>query len=170
MTIRGRSAGRGVAPGWRAAGEAGDGFAGVGSGQGEVVGGWEVEPEFGGGGEPVGEAQRGVGGDAALGVDDLGDAVGRHGELAGEFGGGGAGCGEVFGENFAGVRGGGHEGDRSMGITLYVMRSAEGRLPDEFRACQAAMRVFRKQSCRWKREGSLLEGEVYGETAGTRCL
>jgi len=60
----------------------------------------------------VGEAQRGIGGDAALGVDDLGDAVGGDGELAGELGGSDAGCGEAFGQDFAGVGGWGMGGSR----------------------------------------------------------
>lgn len=108
---------RGARPG---VGQVGDGGTGAGSGQGQVVGGLEVEPEFGGGAEPVGEAQRGVGGDGSLAVDDLGDAVGGHGELAGELGGGGGGGGEALGEDLAGVRGrgaggGGHGGDRAGG-------------------------------------------------------
>lgn len=43
----------------------------------EILAGLEGQPEFLGGPEVPGRAQRRVGGDAALGVDDLVDAPGR---------------------------------------------------------------------------------------------
>ncbi len=51
-------------------------------GDAEVVGGLEVEPKLGAGAEPVAEAQGGIAGDGAAGVDDLADAVGGDGDLA----------------------------------------------------------------------------------------
>ena len=49
--------------------------------------------------------QGGVAGDGAAAVDDLADAVGRHGDLVGQLGGGDAEGGEFFGQAFARVDG-----------------------------------------------------------------
>ena len=74
--------GGGWLSGGGAGGEAGDGGAGALLGDAEVVGGLEIEPEERVGAEPVAEAQGGIAGDGAAGVDDLADAVGRDGDLA----------------------------------------------------------------------------------------
>ncbi len=52
----------------------------------EVVGGLQVEPEFGGNVEGGGEQQGGVCGDAGIARNDARDAVGGHAEALGKGG------------------------------------------------------------------------------------
>src|ERR1035438_4914299 len=63
--------------------------------------GLQVEPEFRARAEEVSQAQGGVSGDAALPVQNAGDAVGRHIQLARQFCGAHAEFFQFFGQVFA---------------------------------------------------------------------
>ena len=76
----------------------------------EVIGRLEVHPEFRTGGEIAAEPKRGVGADAAFGVEDLADPVGRNAELERELVAADAACLDFAFDDAAGVYGHGHGG------------------------------------------------------------
>ena len=74
--------------------------------QSQIVGRLQVEPKLRACLEPVPKPQCGVAGDGPLAMNDLADAVGRHGNLARKLCRADAKFFELIGEDFAGMDGG----------------------------------------------------------------
>jgi hypothetical protein len=71
----------------------------------KIIGVLEVQLDMRTGTKPFPESQRGLGGDGAFPLQNLGYPVGRHMDILGQFGGAYIEFGKFFGENFTGVYG-----------------------------------------------------------------
>jgi hypothetical protein len=96
----------------RAARQRSDLRANLGFSETQLVELLQVHPELRTGAEPVRKAQRRVGGDASLAVNDARDPVHGHVDLARKFGGSDAKLAQFFREMFTGV-------DRGTGMMAF---------------------------------------------------
>ena len=76
------------------------------------MGALQVQPELRTSSEPVTEAKRGIGADAAAAMDNLRNAVGRHLDLARKLARADSKLAQLVGENLAGMDGGRGHGSR----------------------------------------------------------